>query len=249
MFRSDPLAVKTKHEINFTFFSEGDEVSGAMRARASTPRRGHATTRRFKQARAERTYEALLAAAGEIFAEVGYDGAQTPDIARRAGVSTGAFYRYFDDKRQAFLEVVTRRLEQATTEVLAELKPERFRPTSQAGERRAIELVLDVLFDQIRRDAPFERVLLEMSLRDPEVMAIRARFDALGLGILTQMIEDIIPRRVVPNARAAALVIHSAALEIGAERAGLSTARGAGLRDAEVREALREMIHRYLYPR
>ncbi len=216
-----------------------------MRARAAARAR-RSSAPRFKQARAERTHAALLAAAADVFGELGFDAAQTPEIARRAGVSTGAFYRYFDDKRQIFLEVARRRLEDSTAAVAAELRPERF----AAGDvRHAIDLVLDVLFARIRDDAPFERVLLAMSLRDAEVMAIRTRADALGLEIVTRLIDLIIPRAVVPNPRAAALVIHAAALEIAAERAGLSTGRGLGLSDAEVREALREMIHRYLYPR
>ena len=205
--------------------------------------------RRFKQLRAWHTYQALLAAAAEVFAQAGYDGAQTPEIARRAGVSTGAFYRYFDDKRQIFLEVARLRLEEATQAVASELRFERFSTAAADDVRGAIDLVLDVLFARIRQDAPFERELFAMSLRDPEVMAIRSRADALGLEILARMIDQIIPRSVIPNPRAAALVIHAAALEIAAERAGLSTSRGLGLPDQEIREALREMIHRYLFPR
>ncbi len=204
--------------------------------------------RPFKQARAERTYQALLAAAAEVFAELGYDATQTPDIARRAGVSTGAFYRYFDDKRQAFLEVVGLRLEDVVAEVVAELRPERFASGDAASARGAIDLVIDVLFARIRRDAPIERVFLVMALRDPEVAAMRARFDALGIEVLTRMIDEVIPRAVVPSPRAAALVIHAAALEIASERAGLSPGRGFGVTDGEVREALREMFYRYLYP-
>jgi len=207
-----------------------------------------APARRFKQARSQRTYRALLDAAAAVFAEVGFDAAQTPEIARRAGVSTGAFYRYFDDKRQIFLEVAQLRLAAATEAVATELDPARFAGGGADEVRRAIDLVIDVLFARVRDEAPFERVLLIMSLRDAEVMAIRARADALGLEVLTRVIDQIIPRSVVPNPRAAALVIHAAALEIAAERAGLSTGRGLGLSDAEVREALREMIHRYLYP-
>lgn len=229
--------------------------SGAkVRVAAKQPARGRRPTvkptaqRRFKQARSERTYRALLVAAGEVFAEVGYDAAQTPEIARRAGVSTGAFYRYFDDKRQIFLEVVGLRLEEMIHEVTAELRPERFFATDAASAKHAIDLVLDVLFARIRRDAPIERVFLEMSLRDAEVMAMRTRFEILGVDVLTKMIEEVIPRSSVPRARAAALVIHAAALEVAAERAGLSPSRSGGLTEAEIREALREMIHRYLYP-
>jgi AcrR family transcriptional regulator len=207
-----------------------------------------APSRPFKQARSQRTYEALLTAAAEVFARMGFDGAQTPEIARRAGVSTGAFYRYFVDKRQIFLELARIRLEESTAAVAAELKAERFL-ASNADPKELIDLALDVLFARIQKDASLERVLLQMSLRDPDVMALRTRYDAVGLEILTSMIELVIPRKVVPHPRAAALVIHAAALEIAAERAGLSTARAQGLPDTQVREALREMIHRYLYPR
>lgn len=203
--------------------------------------------RQFKQARSQRTYQALLEAAAEVFARIGFDAAQTPEIAKRAGVSTGAFYRYFVDKRQVFLEVARIHLEEATAAVAAELRPERFLARG-ANVREAIDLALDVLFARILKDAPLERVMLQMSLRDPDVMALRTRYDTVGLEILTRMIELVIPKKVAPHPRAAALVIHAAALEIAAERAGLSTARARDLPDKEVREALREMIHRYLYP-
>ena len=59
----------------------------------------------FKQSRSQATYEALLDAATRVFAKRGYDAAQTPEIAAEAGVSTGALYRYFSDKRQMFIEI------------------------------------------------------------------------------------------------------------------------------------------------
>src|SRR5262245_23582377 len=63
-------------------------------------------TRTFAQQRAHDTHRALLDAAAELFAARGFDGTQSPDIARAAGVSVGTFYRYFADKRQAFLELM-----------------------------------------------------------------------------------------------------------------------------------------------
>src|SRR5271155_4639546 len=58
----------------------------------------------FKQNRSAATHEALVRAARKVFEEKGFEAAQTPDIAAAAGVSTGAFYRYFEDKKQVFLE-------------------------------------------------------------------------------------------------------------------------------------------------
>src|SRR6478752_5107257 len=118
--------------------------------------------REFKQKRAAATYEALLGAAARVFAEAGFDDAQTPDIAAAAGVSTGAFYRYFTDKRQIFLEVMADHLQRAYDDLLMRLQPEKF-----AGDdsRAGIDRALEVLFDHVKRDAPLERELIKMSLR------------------------------------------------------------------------------------
>lgn len=49
-------------------------------------------------ARAERTREALIAAALELFSDVGYDATTTSAIARRAGVSEMTLFRHFPTK-------------------------------------------------------------------------------------------------------------------------------------------------------
>lgn len=51
-----------------------------------------------RQQRARRRIEELLDAAAEVFDEVGYDKATTSEVADRAGVSPGTFYRWFPDK-------------------------------------------------------------------------------------------------------------------------------------------------------
>ena len=52
------------------------------------------------------TRDRILAAAAEVFAERGYEGAAVSDIARRAGFTTGAIYGRFRDKAEILLEVV-----------------------------------------------------------------------------------------------------------------------------------------------
>jgi len=99
--------------------------------------------RQFKQRRAAATYEALLQAAATVFARRGFDAAQTPEIASTAGVSTGAFYRYFSDKRQAFVEMMSAHLQKAHDEVIGKLDPERF---TGSGIEEAIGVALDVVF-------------------------------------------------------------------------------------------------------
>lgn len=53
---------------------------------------------RPRQARAKRTYEAILSAAAELLVEVGVERISTNLIAERAGITVPALYRYFPNK-------------------------------------------------------------------------------------------------------------------------------------------------------
>lgn len=199
----------------------------------------------FKQQRAARTYEALLDAAARVFAERGYDATQTPDVAAAAGVSTGALYRYFKDKRHLFIEMLRHHLGRARAEVAARLDPARFAGTEA---RAAMDTVIDVLFDLVRKNAPLTRVFVAGSLTDPDVAALRAASEAEDLKVLAGVIGSLVPREVVPNPEAAALVVTVAALEVALERAGVRPRTGPRPSDRDVKLALREMFHRYLLP-
>ena len=57
------------------------------------------------QQRGEETRSRILDAAGELFAERGYDATSVADICARAGVTKGAFYHHFQSKQAVFLEL------------------------------------------------------------------------------------------------------------------------------------------------
>ena len=62
-----------------------------------------------RQPRQERSIEKknkILEAGYELFSEVGYYGTNTAEIAKRAGVSTGIVYGYFQDKRDILISVL-----------------------------------------------------------------------------------------------------------------------------------------------
>jgi AcrR family transcriptional regulator len=75
---------------------------------------------RMSQAeRSQATRTRLLEAAYELFAERGYAGVGTEEIVRAAGVTRGALYHHFADKRELF-EAVYEELERGLVERLAE---------------------------------------------------------------------------------------------------------------------------------
>lgn len=173
--------------------------------------------RQFAQKRAHRTFESLVEAATEVFAERGFDGTQTPDIAARAKVSVGTFYRYFADKREVFLEVVRRSLGQAHSAVMAELVPERF---VGAGRRKTIEDAVGILLDNMTAPG-LQKTFIEMSLRDSAVAALRDTFDGEARARLTALIEAICPREVVPDPEATAYVVQTAVVECAVAMSGV----------------------------
>ena len=61
---------------------------------------------KFRRRKADRPGE-IVAAAMAVFAEKGFAAAKLDDIARRAGVSKGAVYLYFETKEDVFRAVVT----------------------------------------------------------------------------------------------------------------------------------------------
>ncbi|MCM1194722.1 MAG: TetR/AcrR family transcriptional regulator [Corallococcus sp.] len=59
----------------------------------------------------------------ELFSEVGYYGTNTVEIAKRAGVSTGIVYGYFQDKRDILICVLKIYIEKVSAPILDIIKP------------------------------------------------------------------------------------------------------------------------------
>lgn len=68
-------------------------------AASTAPLKGRALSK-------QRTREKILSAARQLFMERGYEGATVRDIAREAGMSTGAVFASFADKAELFDEII-----------------------------------------------------------------------------------------------------------------------------------------------
>lgn len=106
------------------------------------------------------TRAAILEAARDVFREQGYYSASVAEILRRAGLSQGAFYQYFRNKEQAFLElnddILARFWERATRVDVGGLAPERRLPH-----------VVRLLLEHSRENHYFHKILGEFELIDP----------------------------------------------------------------------------------
>jgi AcrR family transcriptional regulator len=112
------------------------------------------------------TRERLVRAAAEVFSEKGYDRAGVQEIARRAGLTTGAIYSRYTGKAELLLEAI-----QSTSndEFDALFADHRF-------EQRATDLLTTVGSHLVSRETGRgEGLLLEAFVaarRDPEVAAL-----------------------------------------------------------------------------
>ena len=93
--------------------------------------------------RGRATRAAVLKAARELFAERGYAAVGTTEVVERAGVTRGALYHHFEDKRALF-RAVYEELEREVAErlvaaVAAEPRPERHLEVGIDAFRQALE--------------------------------------------------------------------------------------------------------------
>src|SRR6266550_3220506 len=97
-----------------------------------------------KAEQSEGTRKALLKVARDLFARHGFSDVSTEEIVRKAGVTRGALYHHFRDKRDLFAAVV----EQVEQEVLERVAEAALAETDAWEQQRAaIGAYLDVCLE------------------------------------------------------------------------------------------------------
>jgi TetR/AcrR family transcriptional regulator len=109
--------------------------------------------------------ERILAAALQVFAERGFDGARTRDIAERAGANLGLIKYYFNDKEQLWKAAVAR--------AFAELQAgfaEGLQSTNDAGELAWLARTLRQFVHFVARHPEFMRLMNDEGKRNSRRM-------------------------------------------------------------------------------
>ncbi|MBA3873635.1 MAG: TetR/AcrR family transcriptional regulator [Anaerolineae bacterium] len=105
-----------------------------------------------KQKRSRQRVDAILNAASELFAEVGYESATIVEIAARSNTAVGSMYQFFANK-EAILYAIVERYVAAATEVFANIQVESY-PDMTLGQ--SIKAILMPLKAFIRDNRDFQ---------------------------------------------------------------------------------------------
>lgn len=130
------------------------------------------------------TKDRLVAAAAEVFAEKGYEGAGVAEIARRAGFTTGAIYSRFAGKADLLAEAIEACTQDEFDQLFAQ----------HAFEGRATDLLATVGSHLVTRDRqPGRALLLEAfaaARRNPEVRRLLGEHLAHRAARLAALVDD-----------------------------------------------------------
>lgn len=102
----------------------------------------------------EQTRSALIAAARELFAQRGYADTATPDIVAAAGVTRGALYHHFEDKKALFEAVVAEEAKAVTAAIEAQ-------SAQRATAREALLMGAQAYFDAMVEPGRTRLLLLD----------------------------------------------------------------------------------------
>lgn len=198
--------------------------------------------REFRQKRSRVSYERILVAALQLYGEKGFHATQTPDIAKRAGMSVGGLYRYFADKHQIFLEVVHRalehnRLEQDRMVAMVEAQL----AEGEIDLRRVVQQVVDWTWKALHPVPPdLLRTFAAMAYVDSAFAELSDHYDRYERQAFARVLGKLTSRSRIPSPLAAARLVDVIVPNVAIWTAlHPDDARG-------VKEATVEMIYRYL---
>lgn len=108
------------------------------------------------------TMEKLLQAATEVFSKLGYDGATTKEVAKRAKVNEALIQRYFDGK-EGLLYAVMDRFKNHGEERCSDIPPPR------ASFAEDVKVFLDYHLNHLTEDGALMRVAVSRAIVDPKL--------------------------------------------------------------------------------
>lgn len=145
------------------------------------------TSAAYSEGSSDPTRERLLAAAAEVFGEVGYDRAGVNEIAGRAGFTTGAIYGRFRGKADLLLSAIATQSHDELADLFAD------QPDHEVG-KRAYDILTALGSHLVVEEFDHgQGLLLEAfvaSRREPEVARMLRKVIDERAGELTRLVDE-----------------------------------------------------------
>lgn len=124
------------------------------------------------------TQTKILQAAQRLFAQNGYGGTTTRDLAQAAGVAEGTLFRHFENKKAILVEVATQGWVEILTDLLTEL--------SEMASYKAVAQVMRKRMLNFRKNTDMMRVCFMEAQFHPE---LREQIQTQVIGKMTDVAE------------------------------------------------------------
>ncbi len=140
--------------------------------------------RQPKQNRSQETKNKIILAGYSLFSEVGYYGTNTKEIAKKAGVSTGIVYGYFEDKRDILISALNIYIERVFEPILKLMD----NITSPVNFKELAPKVIDVVIKTHKKNSKMHETLHSLASNDE---AVNDEFIALENNITLKIAEKL----------------------------------------------------------
>jgi len=150
------------------------------------------------QQRALQKRHALIAAANHEFSTVGFEVATAKSIAAAAGVATGTFYQYFENKNDILCVIATQRFEHLQKKILSfeAVVPQMDRDHQQSAIESLFHKTLQLVFDFHSQAPELHQVLEQRRELDPQLREIMAQ----GERVLRERVSEFVLSLKLANA-------------------------------------------------
>lgn len=203
-------------------------------------------TRVPKQTRAIESREKIIRAAMALFAEEGFHNTNAPEITARAGLATGTFYLYFNNKKEVFIEIIKRIYKNIFDKVLMNFESNmiQHRITNYYDGRELAHFIVSRLVSEYKVNARLLREILAMVMRDREIEKIRGKEEKKVVEILVLFMESYKGLIRVTDFEAAAVLL----LKFMEEMLHQIKFKSSGIENERLIKEIEDMICRYLLP-
>lgn len=168
------------------------------------------------QKRGMETKKKIIDAAEALFGEKGYHKTNALEIAARAGVATGSFYSYFNNKKEVLIDIIRIFYADTTEKVLNsyDVKVQDDVTANYLEGKKLIHNMIKALYDAHTISPSLHREFIAMVMLDRDIEAISREEDKKVIAAIKFLFDSLSVHTRVKDTEAAAILLHRVSEEI-----------------------------------